>query len=80
MKYTKRKDYDGSIRKVWSNDKEVMFGIVGTVGDFLKEGVLEYCDAAEQTWCFFPSWGITTKAHFGKTREEAIGDITTAQR
>lgn len=34
----KKRDYDGSLRKVWSDDKEVCFGVVGTVGDLLKEG------------------------------------------
>ena len=44
MKFTKKRDYTGSIRKVWSDDKEVCFGVVGTVGDLLREGIFEYCD------------------------------------
>ena len=27
------RDDNGSIRKVWSDDREVCFGVVGTVGD-----------------------------------------------
>ena len=44
MKFLKKRDYNGSIRKVWSDDKEVCFGVVGTVGDLLKEGIFEYAD------------------------------------
>lgn len=31
MKFMKKRGYDGSLRKVWSDDKEVCFGVVGGV-------------------------------------------------
>ena len=33
MKFMKKRNYEGSLRKVWSDDKEVCFGVVGTVGE-----------------------------------------------
>ena len=50
MKFMKKRNYDGSLRKVWSDDKEVCFGVVGTVGDLLKEGILEYADYSRLFW------------------------------
>ena len=40
MKFMKRRDDNGSIRKVWSDDREVCFGVVGTVGDLIQYGIL----------------------------------------
>ena len=38
MKFMKKRNYEGSLRKVWSDDKEVCFGVVGIV----VEGRLDY--------------------------------------
>lgn len=75
MKFTKKRNYTGTIRKVWSNDKEVCYGAVGTVGDMLKEGVLEYADYTPETWVFIPAPGIMHRVRFGKTREDAIAQL-----
>ena len=75
MKFTKKRGYDGTIRKVWSDDKEVCFGVVGTVGDFLKEGILEYCDYSLDTWCYLPAPGVLQHPRFGKTREAALENL-----
>lgn len=66
---------DGTIRKVWTSDKEVCFGLVGTVEDLLKEKVLEWCDYNDDIWVFIPYLGILQEANFGKTREEAVSKI-----
>lgn len=75
MKFTKRVNSDSTIRKVWSNDKEVCFGIVGTVKDLLKEGILVYCDYDLETWAFVPFPGILHKTWFGDTREKALENL-----
>ena len=75
MKFTKKRDYEGSIRKVWSDDKEVCFGIVGTVGDLLKAGILEYCDYSADGWCYLPAPGIIQKTWFGVSREDALANL-----
>ena len=75
MKFTKKRDYTGSIRKVWSDDKEVCFGIVGTVGDLLREGIFEYCDYSPEIWAFLPAPGAIQKPRFGATREAVLANL-----
>lgn len=75
MKFLKKRDYSGSIRKVCSDDKEVCFGAVGTVGDLLQEGILEYADYSSETWAFIPAPGIIQKPCFGATREAALENL-----
>ena len=60
------------MRKVWNNDKSEQYGVVGSVGDMLKEGILTYCDYSYGIWCYLPCKAIHTGAHFGKTLEEAL--------
>ena len=75
MKFTKKRGHEGSIRKVWSDDKEVRFGVVGTVGDLLQQGILEYADCSPETWAFLPAPGVLQKPWFGKTREDALANL-----
>ena len=75
MKLLKRRDDNGSIRKVWSDDREVCFGVVGTVGDLLQEGILEYADYPPETWAFIPAPGVIQKPRFGKSREDALANL-----
>ena len=75
MKFTKKRDYIGSLRKIWSDDKEVCFGVVGTVGDLLREGIFEYADYSPETWAFLPAPGVIQKLRFGKTREDALANL-----
>lgn len=75
MIFTKKRDCNSSIRKVWSNDKEVCFGVVGTVGDLLKENILEYADYSPDTWAFIPALGVMQKPWFGKTRGAALANL-----
>ncbi len=71
MKFTVKKGDASTIRKVWSDDKEVCFGVVGTVGDLLEAKILAYCDYKTDGWAFLPFPGIMQKAWFGPTREDA---------
>ncbi len=75
MKLTKRKDSKDSIRKVWSDDKEVLFGIVGTVADLLRVGILEWADYPGETWCFINAPGIMLETKFGPTREASLAHL-----
>ena len=75
MKFMKRRGDNGSIRKVWSDDKEVCFGVVGTVGDLLQEGILEYADCSPETRAFIPAPGVIQKPWFGATREAALENL-----
>lgn len=43
MKFLKRKGDESTIRKVWNDDKTILYGVIGTVEDMLKVGLLEYC-------------------------------------
>lgn len=75
MKFYRKKGDTSSIRKVYSDDKEVFFGLVGQVNDFLKVSILEYCSASPDTWAFIPALGIMQKAVFGETREEVLAHL-----
>lgn len=75
MRFTHRKGYDISISKVWSDDKEVCFGIVGPVRMLLHYGILDWCDYDGDTWCFIPAPGIMMKAYFGHNREDALYEL-----
>lgn len=56
MKFMKIKGYEETtLRKVRNDDKTVLYGVVGTVGDL---------------WLFLPESNIQG-GHFGKTRAEA---------
>lgn len=80
MRLTKKSNYTGSIRKVWSDNKKVCFGIVGTVGDFLHEGIFEYCDYSPETWAFIPTPGTKQNVYFEATREAALKNFTKQQK
>lgn len=74
MKLTKRKDYTGSIRTVWNDDKTARFGMVGTVRDFLDVGILDYCFANDGDWVYIQCMGSgqPQNLYFFPTREEAL--------
>lgn len=75
MRFTKPVGSTDTLRKVWNNDKSELYGVVGKVGDMLKEGILERCDYSHETWCYLPCKAIHTGGNFGKTREEALAVI-----
>lgn len=74
MRFLKRKGFEETtIRKVANDEKTEVVGIVGTVGDLLKVGILEYCDYERTAWCYIPKHG--NNARFGNTREEATKGV-----
>ena len=70
MRYLKRKNYDGTIRKVVSDDGANIYGIVGMVEDLVKEGVLEFADCSGSMWAFIQS--DIYKVWFGYSRSQVI--------
>ena len=72
MRYLKKKNYEGSIRKVVSDDKTNIYGVFGTVGDLLSEGILTYCDYERDVWAYIERGG---KGCFAETKEEIIAYI-----
>lgn len=76
MKFEKRSGYEETtLRRVWSDDYEVNFGVVGTVKDMIDANVLDWCEMSHDLWLYLPALGIIKKSHFGKTREEALEEI-----
>ena len=71
MKFMMLKCYEETtLRKVRNDDKTVLYGVVGTVGDLLNVGILDWCVYDKDLWLFLPKSNIQD-GHFGKTREEA---------
>ncbi len=75
MRFTKKRDYTGTVRKVWNDGKTECYGVVGTVEDMLKEGILEYCDAPVGTWAFLPKNNAGRKAVFADTKDGALFEL-----
>lgn len=72
MKFLKRKGDETTIRKVWNDDKTILYGVVGTVEDMLKVGLLEYCGYPKTVWCFLANPETSLSDRFAPTREEAV--------
>lgn len=74
MRFTKRKNDNSTLRKVWNDDKSKCYGLVGTVGDIVDSGIMYYCDVDRACWCFIPVNDDRTpgEACFGATRDEVL--------
>ena len=48
MKFLKRKGDESTIRKVWNDDKTILYGVIGTVEDMLK--VTGEADATQKSF------------------------------
>lgn len=70
--FLKRKGDETTIRKVWNDDKTILYGVVGTVEDMLKVGLLEYCGYPKTVWCFLANPETSLPDRFAPTREEAV--------
>lgn len=71
MKFMKNKGYEETtLRKVRNDDKTVLYGVVGTVADLIKVGIITWCVEDKDLWLFLPESNIQD-GHFGKTRAEA---------
>lgn len=73
MVLTKKKNYSGTIRKVWNDDKTKVLGLIGTVGDLLGEGVFESCDVDRDWWAGIHN-DSDLRTVFGRTRDELISN------
>lgn len=74
MKLLKKRDYTGTVRKIVTDDKTEVLGIVGTFKDLMDLGIVEQVtNYSGDTWCCIPGPGrIETWNGIGATREEAI--------
>lgn len=71
MKFTKGKGYEETtVCKVRNDDKTILYGVVGTVGDLIKVGIITWCVYDNDLWLFLPESNIDD-GHFGKTLAEA---------
>ena len=75
MKFFQKRGDTSTIRKVVSDDKAIRYGVVGTIEDLLAARILEYCDGKPEMWMFIPFSGYN-KAHIGKTRAEAVEELS----
>ena len=65
MKYTKKKNYTGTIRTVHSDDRSETLGVIGTVKDMMCANIFAQCDAPGNFWCFLD---ISGKGRFFRTK------------
>lgn len=74
MKFMKKRDYAGTVRKIVTDDKTEVLGIVGTFKDLMDLGIVEkVTNYSWDTWCCIPAPGrIDRFDGIGATREEAI--------
>ena len=75
MKLTMSASCKNSIRKIWSDDISICYGIAGTVKDFLSTGLLDWCDYPPDTYCFIPGPGSPYPVRFGKTMADVLKHI-----
>lgn len=73
-KLTRKKDDTSTIRKVWTEDKTRLLGVVGQFKDFEALGIIEQREGGSpELWVCLPHpERIGTKDGIGETREEAI--------
>lgn len=77
MKLTKKKDYEGTIRKVWTDDKSCVLGIVGRIDELLEVRALEFFEGPHDprsTWMCIPVSGEESCCGIGITRGIAIAN------
>lgn len=74
MKFTRKKDDTSTIRKVWDDEKTVCYGVVGTVSDFLSNGILIESTYDKEKWLYLPK-EKPNNGQVGSTREEALRQI-----
>lgn len=72
MKMTRKSGYNGSLRKVWNDEKTKCYGVVGTVGDFLAAGILRATDAPSNVWAFIYNPNTDGRAVFADTKEAVL--------
>lgn len=66
----KRKNDNSTLRKLYNLDGTECYGLMGTVGDLLKEEIFEFCVYDQETWCYIPNG--KGNVQFAKERDELI--------
>lgn len=79
MKLSKTAGYEGTIRKVWTDDKSRVLGLVGRIDELLEVHALEFFEGPydpRSTWMRIPVSGKESCCGIGITREIAIANAT----
>lgn len=74
MKFLKKRDYTGTVRKIVNDNITEVLDIVGTFKDLMDLGIVEQVtNYSWDTWCCIPNPNqIEIWNGIGATREEAI--------
>lgn len=74
MKFMKKSDYAGTVRKIVSDDRGEVLGVLGTFKDLMELGIVEdVTEYSYDTWCCIPDPGrIERWDGIGATRKEAV--------
>lgn len=73
--FKQNKNYNGTIRTITNDDLTVVYGLIGTVEDLLKENVLLYCECSNNYWAFIDTCSDAIFAKSKKAILEYIEDI-----
>ena len=82
MKLLKKRGYTGTVRKIVTDDKTEVLGIVGTFEDLMDLGIVEQVtNYSWDTWCCIPGPGrIAPWNGIGAPREEALPKLHYRER
>ncbi len=80
MKFMKKRGYNGTVRKIVSDDSSKVLGVVGTLQDLMELGIVEPgpgWGGSPDTWCCLlpPTLGESLDRPLGwvgATRDEAV--------
>ena len=61
-----------AVENVWTADKEVLLGKVGTISEMLDKGYLSYSDYHHDLWVYLPDHGIMQPVQYGHTKDQAL--------
>ena len=77
MKFKKKRITTDTVRKIYSDDGSICYGVMGKVRDLIGLGILEKCNYPLSNWCFIinPSY-VKLEALFYETKEELLYDIS----
>ncbi len=77
MRFMKKRGYNGTVRKIVSDDSSTVFGVVGTFQDLMDLGIVEQVTGCSpDTWCCLPAPTPgrldRPSGEIGATRDEAV--------
>ena len=66
---------DNNVMKIFSNDKEVFYGYVGTIENLIKENILLSSDYSKELYCFVPALGIIKHQFYARTLDDILRSL-----